>query len=112
LAANAKPEHKPMKSPPAKTPEARENQIAALAYDAAEKQIRNGTASSQVLTHFLKMSSTKEKLERKLLEKNVELITAKTDALKSGKYVEELYKNALDAMRTYSGAKRGDEDDC
>ena len=89
--------------PPATTPEARENQLISLAVDLAEKQLAKGTASSQVITHYLKMGSTKERIEKELLEKQKELIQAKTDAIQSTKKVEELYANALSAMRTYSG---------
>ncbi len=90
---------------PASTPEARENQLIALAYDAAEQQFLNGTASSQVITHFLKLGTTKERLEKEKLQQENKLLKAKTEALESNKRVEELYKNALDAMRTYSGSK-------
>lgn len=85
------------------TPEARENQMIALAVDLAEKQLLEGTASSQVITHFLKLGTTKEKIEREILEKQKELIVAKTENLQSAKRVEELYTNALKAMQTYSG---------
>lgn len=101
----------PRKRPPATTPEARENQLIALAVDVAEKQLLNGTASSQVVTHFLKLGSTKEKIEKEILEKQKELIIAKTESIQSGKRIEELYINALNAMRSYSGNRRGDEDD-
>jgi hypothetical protein len=98
--------------PPATTPEARENQLIALAVDLAEKQLLKGTASSQVISHYLKLGSTKERLEKEILEKQKELITAKTEAIQSAKRVEELYKNALDAMRSYSGrGGPGDDDD-
>ena len=97
--------------PPATTPEAREKQLAALAYDIAEKQLRNGTASSQVITHFLKSVSQKEKLEKEILEKQKELITAKTESIQSAKRIEELYKDAMKAFSSYSGNKRGDEED-
>lgn len=90
-------------SRPGLTPESRENQIVSLAIDLAEKQIREGTASSQVITHFLKLGSTTNMLEKETLKKNLELITAKTESIKSGKVVEELYKSALEAMRRYSG---------
>jgi hypothetical protein len=93
--------------PPATTPEARENQLIALAVDLAEKQLSDGTASSQVITHFLKRGSIKEKIEQEILEKQKELIQAKTEALQSAKRIEELYSNALKAMRIYSG-DRGD----
>lgn len=97
--------------PPATTPEARENQLIALAVDLAETQLSEGSASSQVITHYLKLGSTKERIEKEILEKQKELIQAKTEALHSGKKVEELYKNALNAMRTYSGQAKGDDDD-
>jgi hypothetical protein len=97
--------------PPAKTPEARENQMIALAVDLAEKQLENGTASSQVITHFLKLGSTKEKIEKDILEKQAELITAKTEAIKSHKRIEELYGEALNAMRRYSGINLMENDD-
>lgn len=95
--------------PPATTPEARENQLISLAVDLAERQLSEGTASSQVITHYLKLGSTKEKLEKEILEQQKLLMQAKTDALKSAKNGEELYKNALDAMRTYTGQGRGDD---
>lgn len=99
----------PRKMRPALTPEARENQLISLAVDLAEKQLQEGTASSQVITHYLKLGSTKEKIEKEILEKQKELIIAKTEAMQSAKRVEELYSNALDAMRRYSG--NGNEDD-
>lgn len=94
---------------PALTPEAREGQLISLAVDLAEKQLREGTASSQVITHYLKLGSTKERLEKEILEKQKDLMDAKTQNLKSLDKLEETYKNALDAFRGYSG--RGDEYD-
>jgi len=102
---------KPIKRPPATTPEARENQMIALAVDLAERQLMNGTASSQVVTHFLKLASSKERLERDLLKQEVELKKAKTEAIQSSKRVEELYINALNAMRSYTGSRGDVEDD-
>lgn len=87
--------------PPAMSPEGRENQMIALAIDLAEKQLIEGTASSQVISHYLKLGSTKEKIEKEILEQQRELIKAKTESIKSAKRVEELYKNALNAMRSY-----------
>lgn len=92
------------------TPEARENQLIAKAVDLAEQQIMNGTASSQVITHFLKLGSTTARLEKERLQKENELLCAKTEAIKSGQRIEELYNNALDAMRNYRGHDDGDED--
>lgn len=88
---------------PALTPEARENQLISLAVDLAEKQLMEGTASSQVITHYLKLGSTKEKIEKEILEKQKELISAKTENLKSAKRIEELYADAINAMRKYNG---------
>ena len=96
---------------PALTPEARENQMISLAVDLAEQQLRDGTASSQVITHYLKLGSTKERIEKEILERQKDLITAKTEALKSQKRVEELYADALKAMRSYSGQEGPEEDD-
>ena len=79
--------------------------------DLVEKRLLAGTASSQETTHFLKMGSTKERLEKDILEKQKDLITAKTESIQSAKRVEELYVNALNAMRKYSGDRRGDEDE-
>ena len=101
----------PRKRPPATTPEARESQMISLAVDLAEKQLAAGTASSQVITHYLKLGSTKERLEKEILEKQKDLITAKTESIQSAKRVEELYINALNAMRSYTGAIGGDNDD-
>lgn len=91
---------------PATTTEQRENQMISLAINLAEQQLRDGTASSQVISHFLKLGSEKARIEKEILEKEKELIDAKTEAIKSEKRVEELYRNALDAMRTYSGKKQ------
>lgn len=99
------------KRPPARTPEARENQLIALAMDLVEKRLRNGTATSQETTHFLRLATVNSKLEREILERQKDLITAKTEALKSQKRTEELYANALEAMRSYAGHSRNEEDD-
>lgn len=92
---------------PALSPEEREDQLISLAVDLAERQLVEGTASAQVITHYLKLGSTKERLEKEKLAKENELLKAKTDSLQSAKKVEELYQNALDAMRSY----RGDNDE-
>lgn len=98
-----KPKRTNKKRPPALTPEARENQLISLAVDLAEQQLIEGSATSQVITHYLKLGSTKEKIEKEILQEQKELLKAKTDAMKSAKKVEELYQNALDAMRSYAG---------
>ena len=102
--------NQPRKRPPATTPESRENQMIALAMDVVEERLRNGTASSQETTHFLKLGSIKERKELALLEQELELKKAKTEAIQSAKRVEELYSKALDAMRSYSGSSGDDED--
>lgn len=94
---------------PALTPEARENQMISLAVDLAEKQLQEGTASSQVITHFLKLGSTKQQLEKQKLEEENKLLRAKTENIQSMGRIEELYEEAINAMRNYSG--QGDPDD-
>lgn len=88
---------------PATTPEARENQLIAQAVELAEKQLIDGTASAQVISHFLKLGSSREKLEQERLSKENSLLDAKREVLESAARVEELYTNALDAMRSYTG---------
>lgn len=95
---------------PALTPEAREKQLIALANEAAEKQLREGTASSQIITYFLKAGSTKDQLELEKLREENRLLKAKTEALQSQKRMEETYAEALAAMRKYSG-QGGDVDE-
>lgn len=99
------------KQRPAETPEARENQMISYAVDLAEKQLREGTASSQVITHYLKLATQKEKIEREKLELEKELLVAKTEALQSSKRIEELYGKAISAMQVYSGKVTLDDDD-
>lgn len=103
---------KSRKRKPAATEEAREKQLINMAVDLAEQQILDGTASSQVITHFLKLGTTKEKIQNDILAEEKKLIRARTEALESAKRVEELYTKALDAMRAYSGHKNeGDTND-
>lgn len=96
---------------PATTPEGRENQLISRAIDLAEKQLIEGTASSQVITHFLKLASTREKLEQERLQRENLLLSAKVDQIASAKRIEELYETALNAMRTYAGREVSDYDD-
>ena len=95
----------------ATTPEAREDQLIKLAVDLAEQKLRDGTASNSMIIHYLKLGSTKERLEKEILTEQKELVKAKTESLKSAKQIEELYKNALDAMRSYSGQGSKDDDE-
>ena len=96
---------------PALTPEARQNQLIALAVDLVEQRLREGTASSQETTHFLKLGSMKNRLEMEKLEEENKLLKAKTESIQSQKRVEELYAEALNAMRNYAGQSGGIDDD-
>ena len=96
---------------PALTPESREKQMISLAVDLAEKQLLDGTASSQVITHYLKLGTMKEQLEIKRIEQEIELQKAKTKALDNADEIKQLYKNALDAMRMYSGYGGSSDED-
>lgn len=97
--------------PPATTPEARENQLIAKAYDLAEEQIEAGTASAQVISHFLKRGSTREKLEEERLAMENELTAAKIEAMAAQQRIEELYSEALAAMSSYRGETTPESDD-
>lgn len=88
---------------PASTLEGRENQLVNLAVNLAEKQMRDGTATSQVISHYLKLGSSREGLEQERLRRENELLNAKIETLASAKRIEELYSDALNAMKTYSG---------
>jgi len=93
------------------TAKGREKQLIAAAVNLAEKQLLDGTASAQVITHYLKLGTEKEKLELEIKKQEKELMAAKTEALKSAQRVEELYANALNAMRRYSGEVDDGEED-
>lgn len=99
------------KRPPATTPEARERQLISKAVDLAEKQLSEGTASAQVISHYLKLGSSRERLEQERLAKENVLLDAKREMMESAKRVEELYSQALDAMRSYSGQPPLESDD-
>lgn len=101
---------KPKARRPATTLEGRENQLISLAYDSAEKQMRSGTASSQVVTHFLKMGSTRERLEQQRLQHENLLLSAKRDQIASGSRMEELYSEAIKVMKVYSGQEPARDD--
>ena len=97
------------KRPPATTPEWRENQMIAAAIDLAEQQIRDGTASSQVITHYLKLGTSRERLEQKRLEHENALLQAKAEAYAAGSRTEEMLERALKAFKSYSGQAEEDE---
>lgn len=96
---------------PADTPASRENQMIALATDLAEKQLREGTASSQVIVHYLKLGSTKEQLELEKIKKENRLLEAKSEALESAARVEELYTAAIKSFGIYHGDIPPDSDE-
>jgi hypothetical protein len=93
----------PSHEKPATTPEGREKQLIALAVDLAEKRLREGTASAQEVTHFLKLGSTREKLEQARLAEENKLLKAKTESLESAARMEELTVKAIEAMSIYQG---------
>lgn len=95
--------------PPATTPEGRENQLIELAVDLAERQLHEGTASSQVISHFLKLGSSREVLEQERLRHENELLRVKKEQLESMARMDEMYANALGAMKSYKG--EADDDD-
>ena len=95
---------------PAITFEGRENQLIALAVDCVEQRMRNGTASAQEYIHYLKLASTKERLEKEKLELELELVRAKTEALQTAQRNEALYSDAMEAFKRYTGDADDDED--
>ena len=96
---------------PATSPEFREQEISSLAYDLAEEQIRGGNASSQVITHFLKMGSRREQLEQQRISHENDLLQVKRKAIEDQARIEELYIGAIDAMRSYGGSPPGEEEE-
>lgn len=106
------PDDQPVKRlPRARTPEAREEQLAALAYDLAEQQFLDGTASSQVMVHFLKVGSTREKIELQKVKQETILVEAKVKDLANVEEMKKLYVEAMDAMRGYAGHEVGEKND-
>ena len=95
---------------PALTPEARENQMISLAVDLAEKQLQEGTASSQVITHYLKLGSMRERLEREKLAEENKLLRARTKSIEEAADMKDLYEKAIKAMQRYSGNGYDDEE--
>lgn len=98
---------------PAITPRGREAQLINLAEQRAEEQLRAGTASSQVITHYLKLGAQREReeLEQELLRQKIETEKAKVESYQSAKRVEELYANALKSMRAYRGESVEEEEE-
>ena len=96
---------------PAITPEAREQQLIALAVDLVERRLLEGTASAQETTHYLKLASQKTRLENEKIKLELELTKAKTDSIKSQQRSEEMFEEALRAFKGYSGQGRSDEEE-
>lgn len=97
------------KSRPSRTPEARTNQLIRKAYDLAEKQLEDGSATSQVITHFLSLATAKTELELEQLRKRNRLLEAQTESIDSAKRAEEMFSKAISAFRNYSGQKETGE---
>ena len=97
------PKRRTTRMPPATTPEERENQLINLSYNVAEEQLLSGEVSAQVLSYYLKLGSSREKLEQMRLMGEVRLVDAKVDNIASAKRVEALYEEAILAMRRYAG---------
>lgn len=95
----------------ARNPAAREGQLISLATDLAEQQLRNGTASSQVITHYLKLGTEREALEREKLRRENNVLEAKANSYKSAENMEEMYRNAINALRGYSGDRNSEVDE-
>ena len=98
----AKKKEEVKNSRPATTPEARENQLVNLAVQLVEKQLRDGTAAPSVINHYLKISSSRERIEREILEKQSKLIEAKASSISESKDSERLAKEAIEAMQNYN----------
>lgn len=97
--------------PPALTAEDREDQLIALAYDVAEERLRDRTASNQLIAEIMKLGTTKERLQKEKLQRENDMLRVKAEAIEGQKRTEELYAKAIEAMRTYSGHRRFEEDD-
>lgn len=104
-------EDQPKRRRPPTTPEGNENYLVALAFEAVEQRIKDGTASAQELVHFIKLGSSREKLEQKKLGQENHLLEVKAANYASQARMEELYSKAIDAMQTYSGGSRTDHAD-
>lgn len=111
MAADRQPAENRRRQRPARSPETREKQLISLAVDLAEKQLLEGTASAQVITHYLKMGSPREQLDRQKLESENKLAQARVEQISSGSRLEELTEEAIRAFKAYSGSDNSEEDD-
>lgn len=96
---------------PAMSSEARDAQMSSLAYDLVEQRMRDGTATSQETTYFLKLGNPNVQLEKKKLEKQIELLEAKTEQIQAAKRMDEVYMLAINAMKMYGGEQEDDGDE-
>ena len=96
---------------PATTPEGREQQMISHAFDLAEKQLLDGSASAQVITHFLKFGSSQNKLEQEKLRKENLLAQARVDQISATAQNSELYQEAINMMKVYTGTDPEDENE-
>ena len=108
--ANSKEPKKESQKPPT-TPEAKERQMIAYAMDLAEEQLKNGKASSQLITHFLKLGTENAKLERLKLEQESRLLEAKVDSLRNAEEKDVDYGKVIQALKKYQGEVNDDEED-
>ena len=111
VAKNSSSSSRTTSTRPALTPEAREKQLIAKAVNLAEKQLDEGTASSQVITHFLKLATTRAELEKEKLRNETELLSARKKAIESSERMEVLYSNAIKAIQKYGGHSSSEEDE-
>lgn len=102
---------KSRRRPPARNPEVRENEMISLAMDLAEQRLRDGTASSAEVCHFLKLGSSRERIEQRDKQMEIELKAAKTETLLASRRIEELYTDAISAVMQYSGREVPDEEE-
>ena len=110
MASRQRKESDKPRRPPARSPQEQERRMISLANDLAEQQLEAGTASAQVITHYLKLGSSREQLEQEKLRRENELLETKAEVMASARRVEELYATALDAMRSYAGQVVAEED--
>lgn len=102
-------QQKTRKLAPALTDEDREKRLISLAMDRAEEQLMDGTASAQLICHYLRLATARDRLEREQLSAKNELLAAKTEMIKTAERTEEMYAQAIDAMRIYGGHSSEEE---
>ena len=98
------PEEEIPESRPATTPEEQENRMISLAVELAEKQLRDGTAATPLINHYLRLATVKERKEVEKLALETELLKARTDQIGSAARSDQMYEKAINAFREYSGS--------